>query len=209
MVNLWVWENILVSISVTLGQGHQATEAKQILPCLHDKVRTAHLIAAKLSLYIPLVMLSTIWGMGGPIDVSQKGNGSTGCYADYGTFDLDLWPLIFHGQIVSLEWDFRVKSGICYLSKLTTTTKKTVRLPWNKIQTYRLNARPQLRSSALTLAMTLSLHFQCQIWNFVISQPKMVRLPWNKKQTYQLKFRPQMGSSELIMAMTLTLNIQG
>ena len=90
MVNLWVWENILVPISVTLGQGHQATEAKQILPCLHDKVRTAHLIAAKLSLYIPLVTLSTIWGMIGPVDVSQKGNESTGCYADYGTFDFDL-----------------------------------------------------------------------------------------------------------------------
>ena len=33
--------------------------------------------------------------MVGPIDVKQKGNESTGYYADYGTFHLDLWPWIF------------------------------------------------------------------------------------------------------------------
>ena len=53
MVNLWVWENILAPISVTLGQGHQATEAEQILFCPHDKVRTAHPIATKHGRYIP------------------------------------------------------------------------------------------------------------------------------------------------------------
>ena len=37
MVNLWLWENFLVPISVTLGQGHQATEPGQILPCPHDE----------------------------------------------------------------------------------------------------------------------------------------------------------------------------
>ena len=38
-----------------------------------------------------------ILGMVGPIDVKQKGNESTGCYADQDTFDLDLdlWPWIF------------------------------------------------------------------------------------------------------------------
>ena len=36
-----------------------------------------------------------ILGMLGPIDVKQKGNESTGCYADKGSFDLDLWPWIF------------------------------------------------------------------------------------------------------------------
>ena len=35
----------LVPISVTLGQGHQATEVGQISTCTHDKVRTAHPIA--------------------------------------------------------------------------------------------------------------------------------------------------------------------
>ena len=32
-----------------------------------------------------------ILGMVDPIDVKQKGNESTGCYADQGTIDLDLW----------------------------------------------------------------------------------------------------------------------
>ena len=59
MVNLWVWENFLAPISVTLGQGHQATEAGEILPCPHDRVKTADLIATKLDSYIPLIMLST------------------------------------------------------------------------------------------------------------------------------------------------------
>ena len=54
MFNLWVWENILLPISVTLGQGHQATEAGQILPCPHDKVTTAHPITTKLGKYTPV-----------------------------------------------------------------------------------------------------------------------------------------------------------
>ena len=41
----------------------------------------------------------------GPIDMKQKGNESTGCNADKGTFDLDLWPWKSWGQIVSREWD--------------------------------------------------------------------------------------------------------
>ena len=32
--------------------------------------------------------------MVGPIDVKQEGNESAGCYADQGTFDIDLWPWI-------------------------------------------------------------------------------------------------------------------
>ena len=36
-----------------------------------------------------------ILGMVGPIDVKQKGNEPTGCYAAKGSFDLDLWPWIF------------------------------------------------------------------------------------------------------------------
>ena len=56
MVDLWVWENILAPISVTLGQGHSATEAGRNLSCPHDKVRTAHPIATKLGRYIRLIM---------------------------------------------------------------------------------------------------------------------------------------------------------
>ena len=59
MVNLWVWEKNLVPILVTLGQGHQAYRAGQILPCPNDNERTAHPIATKLGRYISLVMLST------------------------------------------------------------------------------------------------------------------------------------------------------
>ena len=61
MVNLWVWTFFLVPISVTLGQGHQAAEAGQILHCPHDKVRTA----TKRGRYTPLVMLSTWSNFGG------------------------------------------------------------------------------------------------------------------------------------------------
>ena len=59
MVHLWVWENLLVPISVNLGQDHQATEAGQILLWPNDKVRTAYPIAAKLDRFIALVRLST------------------------------------------------------------------------------------------------------------------------------------------------------
>ena len=34
-----------------------------------------------------------------PIDVKQKGNESTWCYSDKGTFDLDLWPWIFKAKL--------------------------------------------------------------------------------------------------------------
>ena len=43
---------------------------------------------------------------------------------------------------------------------------KMVRLPRNKKQTHRLNSRPQMWPSGLTLTMTLTLNFQGQIWNF-------------------------------------------
>ena len=42
---------------------------------------------------------------------------------------------------------------------------KMVRLPWNEKQTHRLNSRPQMWPSVLTLAMTLTLNFQGQMWN--------------------------------------------
>ena len=45
-----------------------------------------------------------ILGMVGPIDVKQKGNESTGWYADYGTFDIDLWPWIFKVKLYLGNW---------------------------------------------------------------------------------------------------------
>ena len=47
-----------------------------------------------------------------------------------------------------------------------------VRLPPNKKQTYRLNSRPQMWLSPLTLAMTLTLIFQGQICNLLYLSPK-------------------------------------
>ena len=77
--------------------------------------------------------------------------------------------LNFHCQIVSREWGFKVKSGICYISAengLIATKQK---------QTYRLNSRPQMGSSGLTLAMTLTLNFQGQIWNVLYGLIAMKR----------------------------------
>ena len=49
---------------------------------------------------------------------------------------------------------------------------KMVRLPRNKKQIYRLNSRAQMWPSGLTLAMTLTLNFQGQIWNFLYLSQK-------------------------------------
>ena len=47
-----------------------------------------------------------------------------------------------------------------------------VRLPRNEKQTYRLNSRAQMWPSGLSLAMTLTLNFQGQIWNFLYLSQK-------------------------------------
>ena len=49
---------------------------------------------------------------------------------------------------------------------------KIVWLSRNEKQTYRLNFRPQMWPSDLTLAMTLTLTFQGQIWNFLYLNQK-------------------------------------
>ena len=54
---------------------------------------------------------------------------------------------------------------------------KMVRLPRNEKQTYRLNFRPQMWPSSLTLAMTLTVNFQGQIWNLLLLNQK-----WSKGQ---------------------------
>ena len=179
---------------MTLGQGNQATEAGQILTCPDDNVRTAHPIATKLGRYIPLIMLSTGFNFGRILPETffksffrkisnlffpnqtfylpyLKTGWSSWCETQRKLVNWMLrrvgylWPwhltLNFQGQIVSPEWDFKVKSGICYISA------KLVRLPRNQKQTYRLNARTQMGSSGMTLAMTLTLNFQGQIWNLL------------------------------------------
>ena len=49
---------------------------------------------------------------------------------------------------------------------------KMVRLPRNEKQTYRWNSRAQMWPLGLTLAMTLTLNFQGQIWNFLYLSQK-------------------------------------
>ena len=49
---------------------------------------------------------------------------------------------------------------------------KMVRLPRNQKQTYRLNTRTQMWPSGLTLALTMTLILQGQIWNLLFLSPK-------------------------------------
>ena len=49
---------------------------------------------------------------------------------------------------------------------------KMVQLPRNEKQTYRSNSGAQMCSSGLTLAMTLTLNFQGQIWNLLYLSQK-------------------------------------
>ena len=115
----------------------------------HDKVITVHFLQ-NLDWYMPLVMFSVWLNFGGILSE---------------TFLLTNFFIKF--QIRFWEWHFKVKSGICYISQ-----PKMVWLPQNKKQTYRLNARPQMGSSGLILAMTLTLNFQGQIWNFLYLSQK-------------------------------------
>ena len=51
--------------------------------------------------------------------------------------------------------------------ELAISQPKMVRLPRNEKQAHRLNSRPQMWPSGLTLAMTLTLNFQGQVWNWL------------------------------------------
>ena len=51
--------------------------------------------------------------------------------------------------------------------ELNISQQKMVRLPQNEKQTYRFISRPQMWPSGLTLAMTLTLNFKGQIWNWL------------------------------------------
>ena len=65
-----------------------------------------------------------------------------------------------------------------------TSQPKMVRLPQNKEQTYQLNPTPQRWPSGLTLAMTLTLNFQGQVWNLLYLSPKW--FDWHKiKSTHK------------------------
>ena len=84
-----------------------------------------------------------------------------------------------------------------------------VRLPQNEKQTYRLNSRAQIWPSGLTLAMTLTLNFQGQIWNLLYLSHTWSDCQGTKSKHIDWTPRPQMWLSGLTLAMTLTLNFQG
>ena len=101
---------------------------------------------------------------------------------------------------------------------------KVARLPRNKKETYRLNSRAQMCPSGLTLAMTLTLNFQGQIWNFLyLSQKgsdchetKSKHIDWNPGlkcdqwvSTWPLNFEGLMGPWALTTHMTLTMDFHG
>ena len=75
--------------------------------------------------------------------------------------DHRVWPWLW-----PWPWIFMVKCGICYNSA------KMVRLPRNEKQTYRLNHGTQMWPLDLTLAITLTLNFQGQIWNLLYLNEK-------------------------------------
>ena len=86
---------------------------------------------------------------------------------------------------------------------------KMVRFPWNEKQTHRLNYRPQMWPSGLTLAMTLTLNFQGQIWNLLYLSQK-----WSdclETQSKHIDWSPGLKCDHQIwpLTMTLTLNFQG
>ena len=65
MVNLWAWEKIWHPSRCPWVKVTKLPKQDRIYIVPHDKVRTAHSIATKLSRYIPIVMLSTLSNFGG------------------------------------------------------------------------------------------------------------------------------------------------
>ena len=72
---------------------------------------------------------------------------------------------------------------------------KMVRLPRNKKQTYQLHSRAQMWPLGLTLAMTLTLNFQGQIWNFLYLSQKWSDCHGKKSKHIDWTPRPQMWPS--------------
>ena len=89
----------------------------------------------------------------GPITRKQKANTSIEIKASNMTIGFDL------DHDLDLEFS---RSNM----EFAISQPKMVRLPRNEKQTYGLISRPQMWPPGLTLAMTLTLKFQGQIWNF-------------------------------------------
>ena len=72
------------------------------------------------------------------------------------------------GHDLDLEFSRSIMEFAISLASLP----KMVQLPRNEKQTHRLNPRPQMWPSGLTLAMNLTLNFQGQIWNLLYLNQK-------------------------------------
>ena len=82
---------------------------------------------------------------------------------------------------------------------------KVARLPRNKKETYRLNSRAQMCPSGLTLAMTLTLNFQGQIWNFLYLSQK--GSDCHEKKSKHIDWNPGLKCDQWVS--TWPLNFEG
>ena len=81
------------------------------------------------------------------------------------THRLPDWILVDFGHDLDLQFS---RSNM----EFAISQPKMVWLPRNEKQTHRLNSRPQMWPSGLSLAMTLTLNFQGQIWNLLYLSEK-------------------------------------
>ena len=77
-------------------------------------------------------------------------------------------------------------------AELAISLPEMVRLPRNEKLTHQLNSRPQMWPSDFTLAMTLTLNFQGQIWNLLYLNQKWSDCHETKSKHINLNSRPQM-----------------
>ena len=93
--------------------------------------------------------------------------------------------------------------------ELAISLPKMVRLPQNKKQTHRLNSWPQMWPSDLTLAVTLTLNFQGEIWIFIYLNQNWPDCHETKSKHIDFNSRPQIWPMGLTLAMTLIFEFWG
>ena len=102
----------------------------------------------------------------GPIATKQKANMSIELRASNVTISFDL------GHDLDLAF---TRSNMLF----AISQPRMVQLPQKEKQTYWLNFRPQMWPSGLTLAMSLTLKFQGQIWNLLyLNQKGQITTKW-------------------------------
>ena len=125
----------------------------------------------------------------GPIATKRKANTSTELKASNGTIGFDL------GHDLDLEFS---RSNM----ELVISLPKMVRLSRNEKWTHRLNFRPQMWPSDLTLALTFTLNFQGQIWNLLYLNQK-----WSDCHETKTNISIWTQASNLTMGLTLAMTL--